>query len=87
MYRSRCAFSGPRLLHRASVGKRANPVSRILEYLMVPTEGKLVADSLPYFSGGFYLPQEVLARAAKARQPLREMPATAVEVLLKKLTS
>ena len=86
MYGSRYVFSVPCLLHRVSVGKRVNSVTRILEYLMVPTEEKLLVDPRPYFSKGFDVPQVVLDRAATAHQSLWKQPATADEVLLKNLT-
>ena len=65
---------------RRSVGKRNSPVTRALDYLMAPTEAKLVVDTNPYVSKGFHVPQNALDRAAKARKAIWNKPATADEV-------
>ena len=74
------------------VGRGADPLHRILRYVMVPTPNKLQVDNSPYLTKGFEVPTFILEEAAKSKKSLWNKAASADEVyqylveLLKKAT-
>ena len=76
----------------ADVGRGADPLHRILRYVMVPTPNKLQVDNSPCLTKGFEVPTFSLEEAAKSEKSLWNKAASADEVyqylveLLKKAT-
>ena len=64
----------------ADVGRGADPLHRILRYVMVPTPNKLQVDNSPCLTKGFEVPTFSLEEAAKSEKSLWNKAASADEV-------